>query len=338
MTDRRSTIRLAVVGTGAISQIMHVPILAERDDVDLAVVSDLDVAKARTVAQRFGVPEAVGVDAVFDREDLDGIVFCTPNNIHEEQAVAALRAGKHVFMERPLALTAKGVENVLAAARAAGTRLVVGLTQRFRPEVAALRSVIAGGEIGTAYAVRGSWLTRPHPVLRPGWRQDRAASGGGALMDLGVPSMDLCLWLVGYPRVTRVSCVTTEGEYEVEDAATLMAETEGGIAFTLEVSSRYFAGEDRYYARVMGTEGSASLPPLEIFKQLGGRPLGITPRQPRPRGGENPYTNAYRRQLDYFVRAVAGTGEAPLPEEQVALMTLIEAAYRAADERREVAL
>jgi predicted dehydrogenase len=155
-------------------------------------------------------------------------------------------------------------------------------------------------------------------------------------MDLGVPSLDLCMWLVGYPKVTRVTCVTTRGDHEVEDAATVMTETENGIAFTLEVSSRYFAGEDRYYARVMGTEGSASLPPLEIFKQLGGRPLEVTPRQPRPRGGENPYTNAYRRQLDYFVRAVAGTGEAPLPVEQVALMALIQAAYRAADERREV--
>jgi predicted dehydrogenase len=128
------------------------------------------------------------------------------------------------------------------------------------------------------------------------------------------------------------------GDHDVEDAATLMAEAENGIAFTLEVSSRYFAGEDRYYARVMGTEGSASLPPLEIFKQLGGRPLEVTPRQPRPRGGENPYTNAYRRQLDYFVRAVAGTVDAPLPDEQVALMALIQAAYKAADERREVAV
>lgn len=338
MTDGRSPLRFAVVGTGAISQIMHVPILAEREDVDLAVVADVDALKARTVAQRFGVPEAVEVDAVLGREDLDAVVFCTPNNLHEDQAVAALEAGKHVFMERPLALTPEGSERVLAAARAAGTKLVVGLTHRFRPEVAALRSFIAGGAMGDLYAVRGSWLTRRIPVMRPTWRQDPVASGGGALMDLGVPSMDLCMWLVAYPRLTRVSCVTTMGDHGVEDAATLMAESENGIAFTLEVSSRYFAGEDRYYARVMGTEGSGSLPPLEIFKQLGGRPLEVTPRQPRPRGGENPYTNAYRRQLDYFVRAVAGKGEAPLPEEQVALMALIQAAYRAADERREVAL
>ncbi|MGD8320282.1 MAG: Gfo/Idh/MocA family oxidoreductase [Gemmatimonadota bacterium] len=338
MTESRDRCRVAVVGTGAISQIMHVPILEEREDVDLAVVSDLDLAKAATVAERCGVSETLAPDEALAREDLDAVVLCTPNHLHEEMAITALQAGKHVFVERPLALTAQGAERVLEAARAAGRTLVVGLSHRFRPEVSALRSFVASGEMGALYAVRGSWLTRRVPVMRPTWRHERALAGGGALMDLGVTSVDLCLWLVGYPRITRVSCVTTPGDFEVEDAATLMAESEDGIAFTLEVSSRYFAGEDRYYARVMGTEGSASLPPLEIYKQLGGRPLDVTPRQPRPRGGENPYTNAYRRLLDHFVRAVEGTGEEPLPEEQVALLRLIEAAYRSAEEGREVSL
>ena len=150
-------------------------------------------------------------------------------------------------------------------------------------------------------------------------------------MDLGVPSLDVCLWLLGYPPIKRLSCVATKGDLDVESAATLMAETDDGVAITLEVSSRYFAGQDRYYARVMGTEGSGSLPPLELYRQLGGRPLEVTPRQPRPRGGENPYMNAYRRQLDHFVRAVDNRAEAPLPEEQVTLMAVIQAAYRAAE-------
>jgi hypothetical protein len=146
-----------------------------------------------------------------------------------------------------------------------------------------------------------------------------------------VPALDLCLWLVGFPAMKRVSCVTTHVESTVEDAATLMAESADGIALTLEVSNRLFAGEDRYYARVMGTEGSGSLPPLEVFKQLGGRPIEVTPRQPRPQGGENPYTNAYRRLLDDFVQSVAGRSDAELPLEQVALMGFIEAAYRSAE-------
>jgi predicted dehydrogenase len=336
--SEKSIPRFAVIGTGAISQVVHVPILAERSDVDLAVVADLDLLKARSVAERFGIEEATGPDAVFSRPDLDGVIVCTPNHLHEELAIAALESGKHVFVERPMSPTPEGVERVLAAARSSGKLLVASQPQRFRPEVAALRAFVAGGELGSIYAVRGSWLTRRVPVMRATWRQSRELAGGGALMDLGVPSLDLCMWLVGYPRITRVSCVMARGDFEVEDAATVMALSEDGIAFTLEVSSRYFAGEDRFYARVMGAEGSGSLPPLEVYKQLGGRPLEVTPRQPRPRGGENPYTNAYRRQLDQFVRAVSNQAEVPLPEEQAALMGLIQAAYRAAETGGEVTL
>jgi predicted dehydrogenase len=75
-----------------------------------------------------------------------------------------------------------------------------------------------------------------------------------------------------------------------------------------------------------------------VFKQLGGRPIEVTPRQPRPQGGENPYTNAYRRLLDDFVQSVAGRSDAELPREQVALMSFIEAAYRSAEAGREVEL
>ncbi|HZD06194.1 MAG TPA: Gfo/Idh/MocA family oxidoreductase, partial [Longimicrobiales bacterium] len=88
----------------------------------------------------------------------------------------------------------------------------------------------------------------------------------------------------------------------------------------------------------MGTEGSGSLPPLEIFKQLGGRPLEVTPRQPLPRGGENPYMNAYRREIDHFVRTIQGEAVAQPPREQAALMALVQAAYLSAEEGREVDL
>ena len=212
------------------------------------------------------------------------------------------------------------------------------MPHRFRPEVAALRDFVAGGELGAVSSIYGSWMTRPGSALRSRWRGDRAIAGGGALMDLGIAALDLCLWVIGYPDMKRVSCVLDTADDGIETGATLMAEAEGGAALSLEVSTRLFAGEDRYYARVMGTEGSGSLPPLEVFKQLGGRPIDVTPRQPRPRGGENPYTNAYRRLLDDFVRRVTGTAEVELPREQPALMRLVEAAYEAATTGREVAL
>jgi predicted dehydrogenase len=330
-------VRVGVIGTGAISQVVHVPIFAEREDVELVALADADLHKAESLSRRFKVPTVCDSDTLIARDDLDAVVLCTPNHLHEEMAVAALDAGKHVFVERPLATTSKGAARVIEAAERAGRVLVAGMPHRFRPGVVALKNFIAGGELGNVYAVRGSWMTRLMPGSRHTWRYDRAA-GGGALVDLGVPALDLCMWIIGYPRMKRVSCVTSPRGSGAEDAATLLAESEDGVALSLEVSNRLFAGDDRYFARVMGTEGSGSLPPLEVYKQLGGRPIEVTPRQPRPSGGENPYTNAYRRLLDDFVQSVAGRSAVALPYEQVALMELIEAAYRAAELGREVEL
>ena len=334
MSER--TQRFAVVGTGAISQVVHVPILAERADVDLVAVADSDEHKAASVAERFGVGQTATPQEVAARDDLDAVVVCTPPAHHEDYTVAVLQAGKHALVERPLAMTPDGVERVLAAARESGKCLMVGFPHRFRPEVAALTSFVAGGELGSPYAVKGSWLMRHVPVTRPGWRQVRA-EGGGALMELGVPALDLCLRLVGYPEVAMLTCHLTGGEHGVEDAAFIMARTADGITVTVEVSNRYYAAEDRQFARVLGTEGAGHVPPLAVYKQLGGRPLDVTPRQPRPQGGENPYMNAYRRHIDAFVRSVKGVRDTALPTEQVALMRLVEAAYRSADEGVEVA-
>ncbi len=157
-------------------------------------------------------------------------------------------------------------------------------------------------------------------------------------MDLGVPILDLAFWLVGYPRITRVTAVFRSGEADVEEAASVFAVSESGIVFSVEVSWNLFAESDRHHCRVMGTEGSGSLPPLNIHKQLGGRPMDVTPRQPKARGGENRYQNAYRRLLDQFVRAVLGESDVPAPVEQVHLMEVISAAYRSAGEGREIHL
>lgn len=332
-------LRLGVVGTGAIAQIVYVPIFREREDVTLAAMADRDPHKAETLSRRFGVPLVMDAEDILTFDELDAIVVCTPNALHEEQAIAALEAGKHVLVERPMALSAAGTQRVLDAAEASGKVLAVGMPHRFRPEVSALRNFVAGGELGEIYAVHGSWMTRTAPTMRSKWRQDPELAGGGALMDLGVAALDLCLWVVGFPEVKRISCVLASDDDEpVEHSATLMAETVNGMSIGLEVTNRLFAREERYLARVLGTEGSGSLPPLEVYKQVGGRPMDITPRQPKPRGGENPYMNAYRRLLDDFVRRIEGTAEAEPPFGQPNVMGLIEAAYRAAESGREVVL
>lgn len=334
----RPPLKVGLLGVGAVSQLVYLPILSERVDVDLMAVADTDRPRAETLAERFEVPRVLTDEEILSDDDVEAVMICTPTYLHEASAVSALEGGKHVLVEQPVALSSDGVRRVLDAASAAGRHVAVGMNHRFRPDVGALSSFVHGGGLGDIYAVRTSSLTRKTPSARPTWRQRPEESGGGALMDLGVQIVDLSLWLLGYPKITRVSAVLQQGDDEVEEAASLFATSDSGVAFSVEVSWSLFAKQDRHYARVMGTEGSGLLPPLEVHKQLGGRPINVTPRQPRPRGGENRFTNSYRRLLDQFLRTVADETDQPPPTEQIMLMDVIAAAYRSAGEGREISL
>ena len=125
-------------------------------------------------------------------------------------------------------------------------------------------------------------------------------------MDLGVPALDLALWVLGYPEVERVSAVTPGDGFDVEEAAHLCAVTRSGVALSLAASWRFHGADDRHRFQILGSEGAARLWPLSVFREEGGRAVDVTPRQPLPRGGEDLYTSGYRRLLDHFVRVAAG--------------------------------
>ena len=331
-------VRIGVVGTGVIGQLMHLPILAERADVELSAVADLDLAKAKTIASRFGIPRVLDDEALVADDEIGGVVICAPSFVHEELATECLRAGKHVLVERPLALSAGGVRHLLRVSEETGRGMVLGMSHRYQPNVRALRSAIAGGILGEISAVRVDWLNRAVRRPRTGWRRRALESGGGALMDLGVPALDLALWVLGYPGVERVSAITPGDGFDVEEEAHLHVVTEGGVALSMAASWRLHAPADRHGLWAVGSEGGARLAPLTIYQQVGGRTVDVTPRQPIPRGGEDLFTNGYRRLLDKFVRVVAGTAAAEPPSEQITLMSLVEAAYDSARDGRETRL
>ncbi len=331
-------VRIGVVGTGVTSQLLHLPILTERGDVAVEGISDLDAVKAQAVAERFGVPRVLSDDEIIAADEIEGVVICAPSFLHESFAAACLEAGKHVLVERPLALSAGGARQLLEVARTTGKGVVMGQSHRYQANVRALRSAVAEGALGELGAARVTWLNRAVRRPRTGWRRRALEAGGGALMDLGVPALDLALWILGFPEVERVTATTCGDGFDVEEEAHVCAVTRDGVAVTLTASWRFHAPEDRHRLWVLGSEGGARLSPLSIYKQVGGRTVEITPRQPIPRGGEDHFTNGYRRLLDEFVRVVAGTAAARPPADQIELMKLIEAAYESAQEGREVKL
>lgn len=337
MTEARP-VRIGIVGTGAVAQLVHLPICTERTDVEVVALADADTDKAGALAERFSVPRVEATEALLSDPELDAVILCTPNHLHEAEAVVALERGRHVLVERPLALTPEGCRRVLDTAKEQGRIAMVGMSHRFRPDVAALRGFVHGGELGSVFAGRATWMNRYVPLGRTTWRQKPSEAGGGALMDLGVQCLDLLLWVLGFPEIRRVDALASKGKLDVEDAATLLMETDTGAALTIDVSWRFFARQDRHYLRVLGSEGSGHLPPLEIYKLLGGRPMDVTPEQNPPPGSRNRYMSAHRRQLDYFFRSVRGFASIDPPVEQIRIMELIQAAYESIRTGREVRL
>ncbi len=330
-------LRVAVLGTGAIAQVAHLPILTRMRGVEVAALYDADRAKARTIADRFGVQQvARSLDEIWNDESIQAVIICTPSNLHEEQVGEALDAGKYVLCEKPLAIDAAGARRILRK-KGVAERLMVGMNQRFRPDAIALRSFVAGGELGDVFYLRAGWLIRRVVPSGRTWRQQKRGAGGGALMDLGLQMLDLSLWLLDYPEPERISAHTHGGGGDdVEDSAALLLHLVGNRVLNLEVTWALRSERERQYVHLLGSSGSGSIGPLRVFKEMDSGLTDLTP-QLAP-GRENQYTASYRQQLAYFVELARGERENEAPREQVILMRIAEAAYRSAQKGAEVRL
>jgi predicted dehydrogenase len=330
-------LRVGVLGTGAIAQIVHLPILIDLPGARVEGVCDIDGHKATALADRLHIPRVFADERDLLRsDDIDAVVISTPSYLHQEQVVAALEAGKHVLVERPLALDAKGAEAVVRAAELADRALVVAYNNRYRPDMRGVKSFITAGELGPLFSIHGTWFNKKVRLRRPTWRHRKRTAGGGAFMDLGLQVLDLALWLLDYPKVERVTAHMHPGEdLEVEDSASVMAVVETGVIISVQVTWNLLAEKDRHHIRIFGTTGSATTHPLQVFKEMEHGVLNATP-QVAP-GVENAYTASYREELRQFVAAALG-GTHQVPHEQVDLMRVASAIYESAEKGREVRL
>jgi len=327
-------LRVGVVGVGAIAQMAHLPVLHKLRGVQLAALCDNDRAKARALADRFGIADVVSdIEDLLELPELDAVVVATPNHLHEPHVLSVLAAGLHVMCERPLALSAKGVERILAAAARADRVVAVANNLRFRADVQALDRFLRGGELGKLTGVRAGAY---HPK-RPseGWRFRRAEAGGGAFFEHGIPLLDLALWLADFPDPVRVSAHMDRGKgaNAVEDALTLQLECANGMVATFDVSRVYVGDEERWWFEVLSTKGSARLNPLRVVKELNGRPVDVSPTGAAAR--ESAFVQSYRAELAHFVAVIRGEAPYEPPTDQVTLHRIVEAIYTSASEERE---
>ena len=331
------SVRVAVLGAGGAAQIVHLPILKRLRAVEVVGLADVQHRTARTIAERYEIPHvAEDLAGLAERTAFDAVLICLPNHAHEEGVLAAIGMGSHVLCERPLTVSAESARRLVQAADGAGVQLLTANNHRFRYDVRAIRHFVENGDLGTIRYVRATWLNRRAARPRRGWRRDREKAGGGVLMDLGAQTLDLALWILGYPDVDRVLARTWGPPDGVETGASVQLALAGGGAVTAEVTWELVAEQDHHQVFVVGSEGTADSAPFRITRRGVSGVADVTPPLSRPASAL--YRDSYRQEWAEFLRGVRGEKPVELPVDQVRLLEVLEACYRSADRGEEVPL
>ncbi len=271
-----SPVRIGIIGTGIIGQ-GHLREYQALPDVRIVAVADLDGAKAREVAARH--PGAVAYEDYHDllrRDDIDAVDVCLHNNLHRDATVAALKAGKHVFCEKPIAGTFADGKVMVEAAREANRMLHVQMNTLFSPAIWAAKQLVDEGRLGDLYHARAYVnLRRSRPFVdgyaTPAFVR-RETAGGGALIDWGIYAICPLLYLMGNPQPVRVSGhiydrIAMDQErrassgYDVEEMATGLVSFANGATLDLLAAWALYAPRDRGSV-LAGTMGGIELPAL----------------------------------------------------------------------------
>lgn len=246
------TLSIGLIGCGRIAQRMHLNVLCALPGTRVVALADPDPAQREAAARLApGATLFDSYEALLAESDAEAIVIATPPALHAPAAVAAFEAGRHVYVEKPLALDFDEAEAVLHAQRAAETVGVMGFNYRFQPLARALRADLRAGRIGTPVAVRTTFCTARREL--PAWKEERA-TGGGAMLDLASHHVDLVRFL--FDREVAEVRARTRSVHTDDDTATLDLVLDGGL---LVQSLFTISGAEQDRIEVVGDAGLLSI-------------------------------------------------------------------------------
>lgn len=326
--------RLGFVGLGWIGA-MRLESVAASGRAQVVALCDSVPGRLEALGAAHGAAERfVDYDALLARAEalrLDGVVIATPNALHAAQTVLALEHRLAVFCQKPLALNAAEAHAMVDAARRADRLLAIDYSYRYTDGARALSEMMRRNELGRVFAIDSVFHNAYGPDKR--WCYDLAASGGGALMDLGVHEIDLSLWFLDYPYVRSVhGRVFRHGELlserpGIDDFATARLHLDGGAVVNVSVSWNAHAGRDCVIRTTMfGTSGGAEFRNLDgsfyDFEavRFNGRTESVLTRESR---------NWLGRGIQAWVdRLVESPNYDPEIERSVVVMQVIDEIYR----------
>jgi predicted dehydrogenase len=333
-------VRVAVVGAGHVAQVAHIPAYKKNPHVELVAVVDDDPVKAQRIREQYGFAEWYeDFSEMLRRADVDAVDLCTPNYLHAPMAITALRAGRDVLCEKPLARNADEAVRMVDTAKEHNRVLMVAMNNRFREDVQILHRFIKGNELGTVNFAKAGWLRNAGEWAERRWFTERSKAGGGALLDLGTPLLDLAIWTASLRKPTAVSCSTfgKKGRGLVENSACAMIRFASGAALMLEVSWNLREPRTQSYLHLYGSKGAAMLNPLQVHKMIHGVLVNVTPAIET--SGHHYYKRSYDLEIDHFIECVRKK-KRPLTSGRDALgvIRLTDAMYESAVTGREVSL
>jgi predicted dehydrogenase len=330
-------VKIGIIGLGSITQVMHLPILKNNPDVEIVSICDKGKSKAKILAEKYKVPHfASDNKEFFKNEEMQSVIVATPNDSHAEITIAALEAGKDVFVEKPIARNYEEAKSIHDKAKELNKKLMVGMNNRFRPDSMLLKTLMQKNEIGKVFYVKSGWLKKQTTLEK--WFTQKEKSGGGVFIDHGIVLLDLSLWLLGFPEVLSVQSSFFYKEIKkVEDFSFVFIKLANNLTLTIEVSWTMSLENDFLYCNLFGTEGSALLNPLKIQKQIHGNIVNLTPANIEK--SPNYFKKSIENELKHFIIAVKGlTPIISSGEEAVKRMSVVDAIYKSAETGREVIL
>ncbi|MEI7833825.1 MAG: Gfo/Idh/MocA family oxidoreductase [bacterium] len=353
-------LRYGLIGCGGCGLGKHLESYSRYlDDVEIVALCDIIPEKAESVAKLFDNAHTfTDYKKMLKKMSLDVVSVATPNYLHAPIAIAALQAGVHVHSEKPIAINAEQAQAMVDAKNASGKKLMVGLNNRYSESSIFAKRYVDEGHLGDIYLARCGWRRRRGIPGKGGWFTQKAQSGGGPLIDLGVHFFDLTMFLMGFPAPQTVSAATfshfinleptvpaelvegttntgdADGICDVEDLATGFVKLGNGAAISFEFSWASNVEKEFTYLELMGTKGGLTMHDgvLRIMSETAGSLIDILPQVKNTTAwGEN--------ETKHFIRCIKEdlTPMSP-PEEAVTMMRIIDAAYASSESGREVVL
>lgn len=291
---------LALIGCGEVTGAKHLPALRRVPKVQVLVVADPDREKRERLGDRFHVPHRVAdLNEALAISGVDAVGVATPPGVHPDVACRAIEAGKHVWIDKPLALNAAACQQIVDAAGRSTSVVMTGFHMRYHRLIAEARAIIRDGRLGVIESIRSTWNSPRVDDGLPEWRWNRE-SGGGALVEIGVHHYDLWRYLLD-AEVEEVYATAIDGSRHDESAVVSARLSNGALASAM-LSERT---SHQIEIEIAGSSGRLRVDCLR-FEGLEWLPVKTPPGSPRARMAR--YAQ-FARTLPVGLRSMARGGE-----------------------------